>query len=59
MPAKVISFEQWKAAHPPSLICFQHGLACALAWQQGNPYRLRLTTSIRWSMPWHRLSVRR
>lgn len=34
MPAKIISFEQWKAAHPPSLICFQHGLACALAWQQ-------------------------
>lgn len=34
MPAKVISFAEWKAAHPPALICWQHGLACALAWQQ-------------------------
>lgn len=34
MPAKVISFAQWKAAHPPILICWQHGLACALAWHE-------------------------
>ena len=32
MPAKIISFETWKANHPPALICWQHGLACALAW---------------------------
>jgi hypothetical protein len=29
--AKVISLAQWKAAHPPLLVCWQHGLACALA----------------------------
>lgn len=23
-----------EAAHPPILICWQHGLACALAWQE-------------------------
>ena len=34
MEAKVINFAQWKAALPPILICYQHGLACALAWQQ-------------------------
>jgi hypothetical protein len=34
MPAKIISFTEWKAAHPPALICFQHGLACWLAWQK-------------------------
>ena len=34
MPAKIISFEAWKANHPPALICWQHGLACALAWQK-------------------------
>ena len=34
MEAKVINFAQWKSAHPPALICYQHGLACALAWQQ-------------------------
>lgn len=34
MPAQVVNFAQWKAAHPPALICFQHGLACMLAWQQ-------------------------
>lgn len=34
MPAKVINFAQWKSAHHPALICYQHGLACALAWQQ-------------------------
>lgn len=32
--AKIISMAQWKAAHPPALIFFQHGLACALAWQE-------------------------
>lgn len=31
MPAQIISFAEWKAAHPPALICFQHGLACWLA----------------------------
>lgn len=34
MPAKIISFEAWKASHPPALVCWQHGLACALAWQE-------------------------
>jgi hypothetical protein len=34
MEAKIISLEHWKAAHPPALVCWQHGLACALAWQQ-------------------------
>lgn len=29
MPAKIISMTEWKAAHPPALIFFQHGLACA------------------------------
>jgi len=32
--AQVVDFAQWKAAHPPILICWQHGLACALAWQE-------------------------
>lgn len=34
MPARIINLEQWKASHPPALIFWQHGLACALAWQQ-------------------------
>ena len=34
MEAKIISFEAWKKSHPPALICFQHGLALAVAWQQ-------------------------
>ena len=34
MKAQVVDFAQWKAAHPPILICWQHGLACALAWQE-------------------------
>ena len=34
MKATVINFAEWKAAHPPALICFQHGMQCALAWQQ-------------------------
>lgn len=34
MKATVISFAEWKANHPPALICWQHGLACALAWQE-------------------------
>lgn len=34
MEAKIINMQQWKAAHPPALVCWQHGLACALAWQK-------------------------
>lgn len=34
MPAQVVNFAQWKAAHPPALVCFQHGLACMLAWKK-------------------------
>lgn len=34
MPARVIDFAQWKASHPPILICWQHGLACAVAWHR-------------------------
>lgn len=34
MDAQITNLAQWKAAHPPALICFQHGLDCALAWQQ-------------------------
>jgi len=34
MPARIISLAQWKAAHPPALVCFQHGLALAVAWQK-------------------------
>lgn len=32
MPAQVVNFAQWKAAHPPALICWNHGLQCYLAW---------------------------
>lgn len=34
MPAQIVNFEQWKAAHPPALICWNHGLAAMLAWQK-------------------------
>lgn len=34
MDAQIISMAQWKAAHPPALIFFQHGLQTALAWQK-------------------------
>lgn len=34
MPAKIINLDQWKASHPPALIFFNHGMACALAWQK-------------------------
>lgn len=34
MEAKVYNLAQWKAAHPPALICWQHGLQAALARQQ-------------------------
>ena len=33
MPAKIISFETWKANHPPALICWQHGLAYRIAYR--------------------------
>lgn len=33
MNAQIISMAQWKQSHPPALVCWQHGLACALAWQ--------------------------
>lgn len=34
MPAQVVNFAKWKAAHPPILICWQHGLQAWLAWQK-------------------------
>jgi len=34
MKATVINFQEWKAAHPPVLICWQHGLQAWLAWQK-------------------------
>lgn len=34
MKATVINLQQWKAAHPPALMLFNHGIACALAWQR-------------------------
>lgn len=34
MKATVVNFAQLQAAHPPALICWNHGLACALAWQE-------------------------
>ena len=34
MEAKIISLAEWKAAHPPALICWQHGLQAMLAWQE-------------------------
>lgn len=34
MPAQIVNMAKWKAAHPPILICYQHGLACWLAWQK-------------------------
>lgn len=34
MNAQIINMAQWKAAHPPALVCYQHGLALAVAWQQ-------------------------
>lgn len=34
MDVQIISLQEWKAAHPPALVCWQHGLACALAWQR-------------------------
>lgn len=33
MEAQIINMQQWKAAHPPALVCWQHSIACALAWQ--------------------------
>lgn len=33
MEAEIISLAKWKAAHPPVLIMWQHGLRAALAWQ--------------------------
>lgn len=35
MPAKIISFSEWKAAHPPVLICWQHGLQAWADWFEG------------------------
>lgn len=32
--AKIISLAEWKAAHPPILIFWRHGLQTMLAWQQ-------------------------
>jgi len=32
--AKIYNLAQWKAAHPPALIFWQHGLQAALPWQQ-------------------------
>lgn len=34
MNAQIISLAEWKAAHPPILVCWQRGLACAVAWQR-------------------------
>lgn len=34
MQAKIINLAEWKSAHPPALVCWQHGLACMLAWQK-------------------------
>jgi len=34
MNAQIISLAEWKAAHPPILVCWQRGLACAVAWQE-------------------------
>jgi hypothetical protein len=34
MDAKIIDLQAWKAAHPPALICWRHGIACALAWHR-------------------------
>ena len=34
MPAKVISLERWKAAHPPVIVCWNAALAMGLAWQK-------------------------
>lgn len=31
---KIVSMSEWKAAHPPALVCFQHAMACAVAWQK-------------------------
>jgi hypothetical protein len=32
MDAQIISLAKWKAAHPPILVCWQHGLQAWLAW---------------------------
>lgn len=32
--AKIISLAEWKAAHPPALILWQHALQAGLAWQR-------------------------
>ena len=34
MTAKVIDLEKWKRSHPPAVVCLQHGIDCALAWQR-------------------------
>lgn len=31
--AKVINLAEWKAAHPPVLLIWQHHLAALVAWQ--------------------------
>lgn len=34
MPARIINLSEWKAAHPPALLLWQHSLAAAIAWQR-------------------------
>jgi len=34
MNAEIINLDAWKQSHPPALICLQHGMTCALAWQE-------------------------
>ena len=34
MKAQVIDLAAWKAAHPPTLLLWQHSLAAMVAWQK-------------------------
>lgn len=34
MDAQIVDLKKWKAAHPPVIVCWNAGLAAALAWQK-------------------------
>jgi len=31
---QITYLDEYRRTHPPALICLQHGLACAVAWQK-------------------------
>ena len=34
MEAKIYDLKQWKAAHPPAIVCLNAALAMGLAWKK-------------------------